>query len=317
MSSSRRQYSYDKRDVMSVTTSTRKDASIFWRRFASARTDVRPGTRLDEIGGVGKRVTLDSERTSTSRAAGRLFSATPSLLVALLILLVWYIATTSGHVSALFLPAPADVFSSLFAGLQSGVFLSNALVTIEESVLGFLLALAIALPLGYGLAKSRLFAITIHPYMAAGQAIPAIVVAPFFSLWLGYGLLPNLLICTLVVFFPMVINTLLGMKTIDPTLTDAARVEGASGWSLLAHIEFPLALPALLAGVRTGFTLSIVGALVGEFVGGDQGLGALVLMAKNQFNTPFMFATVLVLASLAALYYGITWALSKVVEVIY
>ncbi len=302
---------------MSVTTSTRKDASTFGRGFASVRTDVRPDARPGEIGGIGKRMTLDGGRTSTSRAAGRLFSATPSLLVALLVLLVWYIATTPGHVSALFLPAPADVFSSLFAGLQSGVFLSNALVTIEESVLGFLLALAIALPLGYGLAKSRLLAITIHPYMAAGQAIPAIVVAPFFSLWLGYGLLPNLLICALVVFFPMVINTILGMKTIDRSLTDAARVEGASGWSLLARIEFPLALPALLAGVRTGFTLSIVGALVGEFVGGDQGLGALVLMAKNQFNTPFMFATVLVLASLAALYYGITWALSKVAEVIY
>jgi len=232
-------------------------------------------------------------------------------------LFAWYIVTTPGHVSALFLPAPADVFSSLLAGLKSGVFLSNALVTIEESVFGFLLSLAIALPLGYGLAKSRLLAITIHPYMAAGQAIPAIVVAPFFSLWLGYGLLPNMLVCALVVFFPMVINTILGVKTIDRSLTDAARVEGAAGWSLLAHIEFPLALPALLAAVRTGFTLSIVGALVGEFVGGDQGLGALVLMAKNQFNTPFMFATVLVLAALAALYYGITWLLTKVAEAVY
>ncbi len=304
---------------MSVTTSTRKDAPFFGRRFASVRAqpDVRPQLSSGEMGRTGKRMESGGEHTTTSRAAGHLFTATPSLLVALLVLLVWYIATTPGHVSALFLPAPADVFSSLFAGLQSGVFLRNALVTIEESVFGFLLSLAIALPLGYGLAKSRLLAITIHPYMAAGQAIPAIVVAPFFSLWLGYGLLPNLLICALVVFFPMVINTILGVKTIDHTLTDAARVEGAAGWSLLAHIEFPLALPALLAGVRTGFTLSIVGALVGEFVGGDQGLGALVLMAKNQFNTPFMFATVLVLAGLAALYYGMTWALSKVAEAIY
>jgi NitT/TauT family transport system permease protein len=195
--------------------------------------------------------------------------------------------------------------------------LSNALVTIEESVLGFLLALAIALPLGYGLAKSRLLAVTLHPYVAAGQAIPAIVIAPFFSLWLGYGLLPNMLVCTLVVFFPIIVNTILGVQTIDSTLTDAARVEGASGWSLVAHIEFPLALPAILAAIRTGFTLSIVGALVGEFVGGSQGLGALVLMAKNQFNTPFMFATVLVLAALAALYYGITWLLTKVAEAVY
>ncbi|MBA2391143.1 MAG: ABC transporter permease subunit [Ktedonobacteraceae bacterium] len=219
--------------------------------------------------------------------------------------------------SALFLPAPADVFSSLGDGLSSGVMVSNALVTIEESVLGFLLALALALPLGYGLAKSRLLALTLNPYVAAGQAIPAIVVAPFFSLWLGYGLLPNMLVCALVVFFPILVNTILGVQTIDSTLTDAARVEGASGWSLLSRIEFPLALPAILAAIRTGFTLSIVGALVGEFVGGGQGLGALVLMAKNQFNTPFMFATVLVLAGLAALYYGITWLLTKIAEAVY
>ena len=304
---------------MSVTTSTRKGASTFGRRFAIVRTDERTDTPLpsNETGRAGKQMISVSERTSPARATGRLLTATPALLIALLVLLAWYIVTTPGHVSDLFLPAPAAVFASLFAGLQSGVFLSNALVTIEESVFGFLLSLAIALPLGYGLAKSRLLAITINPYLAAGQAIPAIVVAPFFSLWLGYGLLPNLLICALVVFFPMVINTILGVRTIDSTLTDAARVEGASGWSLLAHIEFPLALPSLLAAVRTGFTLSIVGALVGEFVGGDQGLGALVLMAKNQFNTPFMFATVLVLAVLAALYYAMTWALSKVAEAIY
>src|SRR6266496_1477056 len=303
---------------MSVTTSTRKDARFSTRKFAYVRTDTQSpvSSEAAEYAGTMGNV-RNNERASTPRAAEHLLTATPSIIVALLVLFAWYIVTTPGHVSALFLPAPADVFSSLLAGLKSGVFLSNALVTIEESVFGFLLSLAIALPLGYGLAKSRLLAITIHPYMAAGQAIPAIVVAPFFSLWLGYGLLPNLLICALVVFFPMVINTILGMKTIDRSLTDAARVEGASGWSLLARIEFPLALPALLAGVRTGFTLSIVGALVGEFVGGDQGLGALVLMAKNQFNTPFMFATVLVLASLAALYYGITWLLTKVAEAVY
>lgn len=303
---------------MSVTTSTRKDARFSTRKFAYVRTDTQSpvSSEAAEYAGTMGNV-RNNERASTPRAAGHLLTATPSIIVALLVLFAWYIVTTPGHVSALFLPAPADVFSSLLAGLKSGVFLSNALVTIEESVFGFLLSLAIALPLGYGLAKSRLLAITIHPYMAAGQAIPAIVVAPFFSLWLGYGLLPNMLVCALVVFFPMVINTILGVKTINRSLTDAARVEGAAGWSLLAHIEFPLALPALLAAVRTGFTLSIVGALVGEFVGGDQGLGALVLMAKNQFNTPFMFATVLVLAALATLYYGITWLLTKVAEAVY
>jgi NitT/TauT family transport system permease protein len=249
---------------------------------------------------------------------GQVLTVVPPLVLALLLFVCWYITTATGRVSSLFLPKPGDVFASLSDGIASGMYLSNTLVTVQESVLGFLIALAIALPLGYGIAKSRLLAITIQPYLSAGQAIPAIVIAPLLILWLGYGILPNVVICTLVVLFPMVINTILGVQTIDRALIDAAHVEGAAGWSLLAHVEFPLALPALLAAVRSGFTLSIVGALVGEVVsGGDSGLGSLVLLAKNQYNTPFMFATLVVLAALAALYYGGTWLLVKLAEVIY
>ncbi len=185
---------------MSVTTSKRKDAHFSLRTSTPVRASTEP-TKPPPENELVQHV-QNKARTSTLRPV-RLLSATPSLVLAGLILLAWYVLTTPGHVSALFLPAPADVFSTLVSSLTSGVMLSNALVTIEESVLGFLLALAIALPLGYGLAKSRVLALTLHPYVAAGQAIPAIVIAPFFSLWLGYGLLPNILVCTLVVFFPI------------------------------------------------------------------------------------------------------------------
>ena len=239
-------------------------------------------------------------------------------LLALVLLFCWYISTSAGRINNLILPAPTDVFASLVSGIASGLYLSNTLVTVQESVFGFLLAVFVALPLGYGLAKSRFLAATFQPYLAAGQAIPAIVIAPLLMLWLGYGTLPIMLVCTLVVLFPMVINTVFGIQSIDHALTDAARVEGASGWPLLAHIEFPLALPAILAAVRTCFTLSITGALVGEFVaGGDQGLGALVLIAKNQYDTPLMFSTLVVLAALAAIYYGATWLLVKLANAVY
>jgi NitT/TauT family transport system permease protein len=166
--------------------------------------------------------------------------------------------------------------------------------------------------------KSRLLSATFQPYLSAVQAVPALVIAPFIVLWLGYGLLPNMVICMLVVLFPIVINTMLGLQTIDGALTDAARVEGASGWSLFAHIEFPLALPSLLAAIRAGFTLSITGAVVAEFVsGGDAGLGSLVQQGLHQYNTPLMFATIIVLAVLAALYYGATWFLVKLAEIVY
>jgi NitT/TauT family transport system permease protein len=290
--------------LMSVTTSTSQDVSLEIRKRS------RTGKKNTTSSYLSARATLNTTQ--------RILLVVPPVVLALLLLLGWYVSTTYGHVSNLILPAPADVFASLSDGFSSGWLLSNALVTIQESLLGFLLAVAVALPLGYALAKSRLIAATVQPYLAAGQAIPAIVIAPILMIWIGYGLVPIVILCMLVVLFPMVITTELGVRSIDPTLTDAARVEGASGWSMLAHIEFPLALPAILAAVRTGLTLSITGALVGEFVsGGDMGLGGLLLQAQNQINTPLLFATLVVLAVLAALYYGSSWLLVKLAAIIY
>jgi len=254
----------------------------------------------------------------TPIARQRAMLVVPPLVLAIFLLVSWYVTTATGSVPVFILPPPRDVFVTLADGLRSGLFLSNALVTIQESLLGFLLGVIIALPLGYAIAKSRLLAATIQPYLVAGQAIPAIVIAPVLVLWLGYGLLPITILCMLVVLFPMVITTALGVQTIDTLYTDAARVEGASGWSMLVHIEFPLALPAILAALRIGLTLSITGALVGEFVNNSaQGLGALVFEAKDQFNAPLLFATLIFLAGLAAVYYSASWLLVKLADIVY
>ncbi len=288
---------------MSVTTTT-EDVSLQVRQPAP-----------DEA----RKPSPEAERVRrTQAAAQRVLLVTPPIILAVFLLVSWYLSTARGGVPKYILPTPGDVLSTLFDGLKSGLFLSNTLVTMQESLLGFCLAVIVALPVGYGLAKSRLFAATVQPYLAAGQAIPAIVIAPLLVLWLGYGVLPIIILCMLIVLFPMVITTALGVQTIDHSLTDAARVEGASGLQMLVHIEFPLALPAILAAVRTGLTLSITGALVGEFVlSGDLGLGSLVLQAKNQFDLPLMFATLVILAGLAALYYGASWSLVKLAEAIY
>ena len=285
---------------MSVTTSAREDVSVEIRKHA------REGA--EKL----------SARANSLKVMQRIVSVAPPVALALILLISWYISTAYGHVNSLILPAPGDVLASLSDGLRTGLLLSNALLTVEESVLGFLLALAVALPLGYGLAKSRLIAAAVQPYLAAAQAIPAIVIAPLLVFWLGNGLISTMILCMLIVLFPMVITIVLGVQTIDKTLTDAARVEGASGWPLLTMIEFPLALPAILAAVRTGLTLSITGALVGEFVSsGGQGLGGLVQITIQQFNTPLLFATLVVLGVLAACYYSATWLLIRLAEAIY
>jgi NitT/TauT family transport system permease protein len=290
---------------MSITTSIQKRVSLKTRKY--------------EGGAETKAPSFPSRRSSASRSAVEwTLTASPPIVLALLLLACWYLGTAYGRIPSLFLPTPADVLTSLFNSFSSGILLNAALVTAQESILGFLLALVVALPLGYGLAKSRLLAAAVQPYLAAGQAIPAIVIAPLLVIWLGPGLLPNLILCMLIVLFPMVITTILGVQIIDQTLLDAARVEGASGWSLLTYIEFPLALPAVLAGLRTGLTLSVMGAVVGEFVsGGDQGLGALVQIAKEQYDTPSLFAALVILAVLAALYYAASWLLVKLAEAVY
>lgn len=293
---------------MSVTTSTPERSTLKVRKYVYAWNGGRTPASSDHA----------TSAASAALPIGSVFTTIPPVILGLVLLLGWYFATRPGGIPSIIIPAPGDVFASLWSGISTGIYWSNALVTLQESLSGFLIALFVALPLGYGLAKSRLLAAAIQPYLSAGQAIPALVIIPLLQIWLGYGLLPNMVICTLVVLFPMVMNTLLGVQTIDATLADAARVEGASGWSMLAHIEFPLALPAILTSIRTGFTLSIMGAIVGEFVGGgDQGLGALVVQAKNQYNMPFMFATLIVLATLAALCYAATWLLAKLAERIY
>ena len=292
---------------MNLTTST----SELTADEARAMLDVpESSSRREKQGGHPQNGKLGS--------FNRLFTFLPPILLGALLLLAWYSATASGRINSLILPSPADVFSSLVDGISSGLYWEHTLITVQESLFGFLLALVIALPLGYGVAKSRLLAYTLQPYLAAGQAVPAIVIAPFLYLWFGIGTLSVTIVCMLVVLFPMVINTILGIQTIERELLEAARLEGATGWSMISQIEFPLALPAILAAVRTGLTLSITGAIVGEFFcNPDHGLGALVHIALNQYNMAFMFATVIVLALLAALYFGATWFLLKLAEVVY
>lgn len=281
-------------------------------------TMLREGER--EAGAQGRAVSsffsLPRKRVWAAKTASRLLTILAPVLLGVVLVGSWYVSTARGLVATYELPPPSDVWTSLRAGSGSGLFLHMAWVTLQESLGGFLLAVVIALPMGFGLAKWRLFAATVYPYLAAGQAVPAIVIAPFLVVWMGYGMGPTIVLCLLVVLFPMVITTALGFQTLDRALVDAARVEGAAWWPMLTRIEFPLALPAILAAVRTGLTLSVVGALVGEFVTNtDQGLGALVQIAKNQYDIPLMFATVLVLASMAAIFYGLTWGLTRLCEV--
>jgi NitT/TauT family transport system permease protein len=257
---------------------------------------------------AGARVERSARRRMLARGAsarGRIATSigAPALL-GIVVLATWQYLVQSGRVSPFLLPYPGAVMRSLWDSLTQGSLGGYVAPTMVEALSGYAVGAACALPLGYGIAHSRLVASTLQPYLAASQAIPVIAIAPLIALWLGYGLLPVVVLCALIVFFPMVVNTMLGMRTLDLDLVDSARVEGAGSLRLLWYVELPLALPSILAGLRTSLTLSITGAVVGEFVVGGHGLGELLIVQRSYSDSAGVFATLLVLAALAAVLYG-------------
>ncbi len=244
----------------------------------------------------------NAPRRATERPMSGLL---PALVVGLALLVLWEALTRWGTIAPYLLPTPADVADAFWRAFVSGRMLRYARTTLTEALVGFALGVAIALPCGYLIARSTLFARAIQPFLAASQAVPAVALAPILVLWLGYGLKSVAVLCALIVFFPMVVNTTLGIRALDRDVLDAARLDGASGRPLLTQIEVPLALPSVLAGMRTALTLSITGAVVGEFVLGDRGLGGLILIARGNFDTPLVFATLLMLMLLASALYGV------------
>lgn len=271
---------------------------------------MRSGWRraLGPSGAIPVASRASAERSSARRRGGAargLVTALSPVLVGVIALLVWQLITQSGAITAYLLPAPAQVAHSFIVGLQSGMFAHYGATTLVESLVGFALGAAVALPLGYGIARSHTLAAALEPYLAASQAIPAVALAPLLAIWLGYGLPPIAALCALIVFFPAAVNTTLGFRRLDQEVVDAARLDGAGGWSLLRHIEAPLALPTVLAGLRTSLTLSVTGAVVGEFVMTDQGLGGLLTIARGNFDVPLAFATLIALALMATALYGV------------
>lgn len=245
---------------------------------------------------------MESPRTQKARRGLASRFVAPAVL-GILLLGGWAMLTDSHRVPATFLPAPDDVARRFGQDLGNGLLVTHTLTTAEEALLGCVLAGSAALPVGYLIARNRWAEAALSPYLAASQALPAIALAPLLVIWVGYGLFPIVLLCALIVFFPIVLATILGLRTLEPDIIEAARLDGAAGWSMLRHIEEPLARPAVLTGLRNGFTLSITGAVVGELVMGGNGLGAILSAQAASVDTTGVFATLVMLCLLAALVY--------------
>ncbi len=232
-----------------------------------------------------------------TRRIGRDFAA-PLLFGALAVAGWW--AATRGGVSSLLLPSPSAVVERLVTELGNAEFWGYVRVTLLEAVGGCVLGTAVALPLAIGIHRSRWAAAAVTPFLGATQAIPAIALAPLLVLWIGYGVVAVVTLCALMVFFPILISSVVGLRGVDRGVVDAARIDGATSWALLRHVELPMALPSILGGLRNGFTLSVTGAVVGEMVMGGAGLGMVLTVQRDSVDTAGMFASIIVLCLIAS-----------------
>ena len=212
---------------------------------------------------------------------------------------VWKAVVIVGGLPRFILPSPEEVGARFVSAWADGTIEPHAWTTLVEVVLGFAAGASVGLAVGYVLARSRLAERLISPYLVAAQAVPILALAPLLATWFGPGLFAKVLICGLIVFFPVAIATMVGIRTVDRGLLELARSLRASRRQVLATIEIPAALPSILGGLRVGVTLAVVGAIVGEWAGADKGLGVLVNLARGSlFDIPLLFATLATIALL-------------------
>jgi NitT/TauT family transport system permease protein len=220
-------------------------------------------------------------------------------------LLAWELIARYSGLPHFILPAPYDVWLSFIDALTDGTLPYHTAITLTEIVLGMLVGVCFATVVGYMLAKSRTLEKILSPYLVASQAIPIVAIAPLLVIWLGDGILSKVLICALIVFFPVLVNTVVGVRAVPTALYDLMNSVRATRWQILLKLEVPASLPILLGGLRIGATLSVIGAIVGELVDAEEGLGYLLQLGDFQYDTSMVYVAVFALIFLALGLYGI------------
>jgi NitT/TauT family transport system permease protein len=225
-----------------------------------------------------------------------------SVFIGLALMAAWEAGVRLLNTSALVLPAPSVVAQSLWQGLASGYLLTHAWRTVQEVVLGLLLGAGLGFAGGLVLGESSRLRAMFMPYVVISQVVPKLALAPLFIVWFGFGTLPTVVMTALICFFPLLENTATAMQQVDHQRLELFRMLRASPWQTLWRLKVRASLPGILAGFRVAVVLAWVGAVVAEFIGASQGLGALIIAAQGSMDTPLMFAvlTLITLLGLAS-----------------
>jgi len=233
------------------------------------------------------------------------------ILVFLALFLLWEYAVKLFGVKEYLLPPPSKVWTEFLK--RSDTVMQGAWVTTTEIVAGYLLAIVVSVPLSLAVARSRFMEESVYPLIVFLQIIPKIAIAPLFIIWLGFGFTPKLLIVFLLCFFPIVVSSVAGFKSVDPEIADFARTTGAGGWRLFFKISLPQALPGIFTGLKVGAALAATAAVVAEFVAADRGLGYLLQQYNGNLETPMVFAIIILLSLIGLAVYYVVELIEKLV----
>lgn len=227
-------------------------------------------------------------------------------------ILGWQALVVWGGYAPFILPGPGLVWRKFLSVWSDGTLMRHTQVTLLEVALGLALGLGCALALGYVLGKNRTVERLVSPYIVASQSIPIVAVAPLLVIWFGSGLTSKVLVCALITFFPTLVSTIVGVRTVDDDLRDLMRSLRAGRWQTFRLLELPAALPVIFGGLKLSVILSLVGAVVGEFSGADVGLGFLINLGRGVLDTPLMFVAVFALIVIAQTLYLIVSLLEHI-----
>lgn len=234
------------------------------------------------------------------RNAERLFYPLAGVV---LLVAIWHISVVFWNIADVILPSPARVYESFMARLP--LLWREGIVTFKATFYGFLMALAIGLPMAVAVANSRVLNLMFYPLLVALQSVPKIALAPVILVWFGTGIESKLAMVWLVAFFPIIIDSAAGLRSTPPELIELARSLKASRLQIFLKVQFPAALPFVFTGAKVAITLAVIGAVIGEFIGSNAGLGYLLLTATSQLDTPLAFAALFALSFLGLGVYGL------------
>lgn len=227
---------------------------------------------------------------------GRVTSVAYPAVALVLVVVGWALVKKVFDIKDYLLPSPGAVFSTLRH--EASYLFEQSMTTLQEVLIGFALAAVVGVLIGIAIATWRPFEQAVYPLLVASQEVPQVAFAPLLLVWFGFGITSKVIIAFLIAFFPIVVNTSVGLRSVPPELVDLARATRAPAHKVLRKIRFPHALPHVFTGLKIGATFAVIGAVVGEFVGAGNGLGYVLVTANGRLNTALMFAAIIVLVIL-------------------